>query len=717
MGKLSKTPTVLQMEATECGAASLAMILAFHGRWVALEELRYECGVSRDGSKASNILKAARKYNVEAKGFKKTVEKLEEEQQFPTIVHWNFNHFLVLEGFFKRRGEVYAQLNDPASGRRTVSRQEFSECFTGVMLWFTKTPEFVPGGERPSTVQRLTSRIRGSEAAVLFLFLASLMLVLPGLVVPTLSRTFVDDVLIAGKSDWLRPLLLGLGLTAAVRATLSWLEKAVLLRLYTRLTVRESSRFFWHVMRLPVPFFLARYAGDIGARVQANDHVAKLLSGRLATTGLDLVMIVFFGTLMLMYDPLLTVIGISIAGMNLAVLRFVARKRADENQRLQQEMGKLIGVSMGGIQVIETLKASGAESDFFTQWSGYFAKSQNSVQALGRTSLLLSSAPALFSALNQAAILGVGGLRVIEGDMTIGMLVAFQSLMASFLGPVDSLLSLGSELQEIEADVKRLDDVLAHETVDKPDLPLPSDKKATKLTGTLELKSISFGYAPHAPPLISDFSLTLEPGSRVALVGGSGSGKSTVSKLVAGLYGTWSGEILFDGKPRQEVPAAVMESSLAMVDQDIMVFDGTFRDNITLWDPSIPDEDIIAAAEDAYIHAEIAAREGGYEAKTDGRNMSGGQRQRLEIARALAKNPTILILDEATSALDPLSEKIIDDNLRRRGTTCLIVAHRLSTIRDADEIIVLDQGLVVERGTHSELMKLQGKYAGLMGAT
>lgn len=710
---MRRTPTILQMEAVECGAAALAIVLAHHGRWVPLEELRIACGVSRDGSKASNVVKAARRYGLVAKGFKKEPSSLRELKP-PMILHWNFNHFLVLEGF--RKGDVF--LNDPAAGPRRVTEEELDQAFTGVVMTFEPGPEFQKGGEPPQLLRALKRRLTGAGAALSFVVLAGLALVIPGLVVPVFSKVFLDSVLLESRRDWLPPLLLAMGLAALLTGLLTWLQQSYLLRLESKMAVSGSSRFLRHVLRLPMEFFSQRFAGDISSRVGINDRVAQLLSRDLATSFLGAVMIVFFAVLMFQYDLLLTLVGVAVVSLNVAALHWVSRKRVDGNRRLLQDRGKLYGTAIGGLQMIETLKASGGESDLYARWSGYQAKVVNARQDLERYTQMLDAVPPLLAAVNTGLILGIGGLRVMDGAISLGALVAFQALMLSFMAPVNRLVSLGGRLQMVEGDMNRLDDVLRYPpepgVEGEPDAPPPGFP--VKLSGRLELRNLSFGYNRLDAPLLEGFHLNLVPGARVALVGGSGSGKSTLARLVTGLFKPWEGEILFDGLERSAIPRSVLNNSLAVVDQSVFLFEGTVRDNLTLWDSTVPLPEVVAAAKDACIHDDIAARPGGYDSPITegGANWSGGQRQRLEIARALVQRPTLLVLDEATSALDPATEKLIDESLRRRGCTCLIIAHRLSTIRDADEIIVLDRGKVVQRGTHDQLKAVEGPYAQLI---
>ena len=711
-----RVPTVLQMEAVECGAAALAMVLARFGRFVPLEELRVACGVSRDGSKASNLLKGARAYGLVGRGFRREPSALA-DLPLPMVVHWNFNHFVVLEGF--RRGRVH--LNDPASGPRVVSEREFDEAFTGVALTFEPGSGFEPGGVRRRLAAALRPRLAGSYRALAYVVGAGLLLVVPGLVIPTFSRLFVDDVLVRQARDLAKPLFLAMAAAVAVTGALTALQHRYLLRLETRFAVATSSRFLWHVLHLPMRFFTQRFAGDVGSRVAINDRIAHLLSGELAASAISACMAVFYAAFMWRYDPVLCAVATATAALNVAALRYFSLRREHLNQQLLHDQGRLLGTAMAGLQSMETLKAMGAEADFFARWSGYQAKAVGTEQRLKVETEMLAAVPRLLMPVSTALILGLGGLRVMDGAVSMGMLVAFQALMLGFIAPVNRMVDLGGTLQEASGDLARLDDVLSA-PADLPPAPGGEEEDsfaaAPRLSGRLELRDVTFGYSPLDPPLIEDFSLTLRPGSRVALVGGSGCGKSTISRLVCGLYAPWSGEVLFDGRPRRDVPRRLMTTSFAVVDQEVFLFEGSVRDNLTLWDATVAESDVVRAAADACVHDEISVRPGRYHGKVEegGRNFSGGQRQRLEIARALVTNPAVLVLDEATSALDPTTEAAIDDNLRRRGCTCLIVAHRLSTIRDCDEIVVLDRGRVVQRGTHDEMKAVPGPYRELVAA-
>lgn len=710
----TKVPTVLQMESVECGAAALSIILGHFGKFVPLEKLRIACGVSRDGLKATNIIKAAKEYGLEAKGYAKSIEKLMQIKT-PAIIFWNFNHFLVLEGFTKNK--VY--LSDPAQGRYTVTHQEFDDSYTGVVLTFETTEKFEKGNEKRGLMASLASRIKYSKQSIFFIIIASLFLVIPGLVIPSFLKVFIDKYLVNNFSGFVMPLLLIMAGILIVNSLLVYIQQYFLLKLETKLALATSSKFLWHVFHLPIAFFTQRYSGEIGNRVSLNDKVAKLLSGDLANAALNVIVVIFYALLMFSYDVILTLVGITMAVINIVILQYVSRARKDGNRQLTNETGKLLGTTTSGISMIETLKASGRENDFFTNWIGYLAKVTNAQQELGWLSTRLNTIPPLLTSLTTSAILGIGALRIMDGQMTLGALVAFTYLMNNFINPVNQLVSVGAMLHETESDMGRIDDVMNYEVDNqfREENAIQSESATqNKLVGYFEMDNITFGYNPTIPPLIEKFSLKLKPGSRVALVGGSGSGKSTVAKIASGLYDPWEGNVLLDGKSRKEIPRNIITESLSVIDQDVLVFNGTINENIAFWDTLIPEKNIVQSARDAAIHDVIAARTDAYDSKVmeGGANFSGGQRQRLEIARALVSNPSILVMDEATSALDPATEKMVMDNIKKRGCTCLIVAHRLSTIMDCDEIIVMEFGKIVERGTHQELMSMNGVYSQLI---
>lgn len=707
----TRTPSILQLEAAECGAASLAIVLGYWGRHAPLEQLRRLCGVSRDGAKASSIVKAGRVFGMTAKGLKAEPEHLAAVRG-PSIAFVNFNHFIVVEKATRSRVWV----NDPAVGRRRMNMAEFSEAFTGVLLTFEPGEAFERLDERPSLVQALWRRLEGFRTALLFVFLVNLALVIPGIAVPVFSRIFVDYGLVRGLDGWIGPILIGMGATAAVRFVLLELQAQAQIRLTEALTMKTGAELFWRLLRLPVSFFDQRFAGEVADRIRLNENLAELLTGRLAAAMIAAVTSVFFAAAMALYHPGLALAVILLSLLNLVVLRVTTRALSETHRKVSIDEGKLMGARISAIRDIETFKASGAEGIVFTRWAGLETNVVNGRQEAGRIAAWAAPAPGLVSALIAAVVLIGGGWLVMRGQMTLGTLVAFQSLSVSFSSPIARLAGFGAELQELRSFTQRLEDVL-EQPLDSA-FAKPESAIVRLPSGEVRLEAVRFGYAPLDPPLIDGLSLTIAPGRRVALVGASGSGKSTVGKLIAGLEVPQSGAVLIDGAAPSDWPREALARRFAYVQQDTALFEGSLRENLTLWDDRIDDGAVTAAAHDAAAHEVIAARPGGYEAilSEGGANFSGGERQRLEIARALSRDPAVIVLDEATSALDPINEKAVMDAIRRRGATSIIIAHRLSTIRDCDEIIVLDRGRPVERGGHSELMAAGGAYSRLVEA-
>jgi len=706
--KRKQVPVIIQMEAVECGAAALAMVLAYHGRYEPLEKMRIQCGVSRDGSNAKYLMLAAEHYDLQCRAFRiNEIDDLEKHPK-PSIIFWNFNHFVVYCG---RKGDTF-YINDPATGEVTVSRDEFEASFTGITLTFSPKEDFVKQGAAKNTVKGLKTRLKGAKWSLVFAFLSGFLLLIPGLMTSGFQQAFLDQILGNNMSQWLSPLIILMVIALGLQVTLGLFQQFALLKTNLFFAVSSSSKFLLHVLTLPIEFFTQRYPGEIASRVSLNDRVADLLSNQLATNLISAATVFLYLFVMFVYDVPLTFLSLSIMLTNIVMLRLVSRKRVVLNKTIKQENGKMVGTSMAGLQLIETLKASGSENDFFSSWAGYQAKLVNSQQRLDLSSAFVTTVPTFLNSLNSTAILIVGGMRILAGDMTIGMLMAYQTLATLFASPFSAIVNFGSQLQEVEADLERLDDVFNYTTGEDAKQVTGQQLHLERLTGQIELKNLTFGYSKVLDPIIKDFNLTLSPGDRVALVGGSGSGKSTIAKLISGAYQPWSGDILFDGKKRWEIDPLALASSMAMVDQDVFLFQGSVMDNITMWDTTIPQLHVLEAGRDAQIHSEIVKRAGSYHSLVDesGANFSGGQAQRLEIARALAINPSLLILDEATSALDPTTEVEIDKAVRRRGCSTIIVAHRLSTIRDCKTIIVLDKGVVAEQGSHEELMALKGSY-------
>lgn len=711
MGRVKKVPVIMQMEALECGAASLGMVLAYWKKWLPLEQLRVDCGVSRDGSNALNLIKAARKYGMEAKGFRMEVDKLR-QIELPAIIHWNFCHFVVLDGFKGKK----AYINDPARGRVTVDEEEFNRAFTGIVLTLRPGEGFRPGGRPASVLSFVRKRMKSAREALLFTLLIGFLTAFVGLVSPVFSQVFMDDILSGRNPDWFKPFIWMLGGLVAFQFITHVMQGFRWVTYQAKLAVEANSSFMWHVLHLPMAFFQQRYAGDLVTRQLSNQNIVANLVQKIAPTAVNILLLLVYLFVMQRYSLTLSIVGISAALLNIFSMRYIADKRMNMGRVLERNEGKLSGVTMGSIEGMETIKAAGAELGFFQRWAGYFATKLNSEVALNKNSIYLDVIPQLLQHISANVILALGAYLILKGELTIGMLIAFQGFMSSFMDPLNKLVDTGKTLIETRTQMERVEDVYRSRRDVGDDSLDETITGSGKLRGRVELKDITFGYSPLSKPLIEGLSFTLEPGRSVALVGASGCGKSTIAKLVSGLYAPWSGQIWFDGKPKEEIGRSVFINSVAMVNQDILLFEDTIANNVKIWDRSIEDFAMIMACRDAQIYRDIVVRPDGFSGKLieGGNNLSGGQRQRLEIASALAREPVVLILDEATSALDATTEDKVMRSIRQAGISLIIIAHRLSTIRDCDEIIVLDKGQVVERGTHDTLMRQEGMYYQLM---
>ena len=708
---VANVPVVMQLEVLECGAASLTMIMNYYQKWIPLEQARVDCGVSRDGASAKNIIMAARSYGMVVKAWRVDPEDLAAEGPFPCIIHWGFNHFVVLCGF--RRGR--AVINDPARGRVDVSMEEFDREYTGVMLTFEPGEGFQPSGKKKSVFSYAKARLSGTSTAVIFVVLTTTISSLLSMISPIFGRVFLDRLLSGQNPGWLRPFIFAMSAFAVINILVLWISTVYSLRIQGKLEAVGSSMYLWKVLHLPMHFFGQRLSSDIADRQATNAEIAGTLVNTFAPLVINTMMMVFYLVVMIKYSPILTLVGVLAIFINMGVSALITSRRVNLTRVQMRDSAKLSSATASSIRMIETIKASGAERGVFGRWAGFQASVNTQNYRYTKLSIFFSTIPYLVTQISNLAVLGGGVYLVLHGSFTVGMVMAFQGFLGSFMQPANELISAGQSMQEMITQMERVDDVMSYP--DDPNMePREKHEEYEKLTGNIELKDIEFGYSPLGEPLITDFNLTVKPGQKIALVGRSGCGKSTLAKLISGLYQPWSGSITFDGKPISEIDRNVFIGSVAVIDQNVTLFEDTVSNNIKMWDTSIEDFEVIMAARDADIHEEIVIRPGGYQHKMseNGRDFSGGQRQRIEIARALAQDPTICILDEATSALDAKTEYEVVKSISERGITCIVIAHRLSTIRDCDEIIVLEKGHVVERGTHDELLAKGGAYADLV---
>lgn len=739
-----RVPVVMQLESLECGAACLAMVLAYYEKWIPLEEVRRDCGVSRDGSRAGNIVRAAQMYGLQASGYRYSVKDLQESATFPCIIYWEARHFVVLDGF---RGR-HVLLNDPARGTVRITLDQFCRSYSGICLLFQPAPEFEPSG-RPKSMLSYAGGVLASQGQlVIFALLSAVISMLLGLISPVFSRIFTDRLLTGQDPEWISSFFLILSLFTALQVVTAWIQTICSLRLNGKMDMVGSTSYMWKVLHLPMEFFSQRMSGDIQGRQRLNTQISSAVVNTFVPLLLETGMMVFYLAVMLRYSVLLSAVGIGTVLLSALVSRIVSSRRVNLSRGGAVESANLTSSALSGLSMIETIKASGSENGFFARWSGYQAAVNTNNIGMDELNSGLGMIPAVLSSVSNIVITVTGVGLVMRGQFTIGMVQAFLGFLSSFFSPAGQIISAGQTIQEMRTNMERVGDVmeypddvlcrednLSQKSIGENSVPQPpagqksmagrdsADDAADagrpvyrKLTGRIDLEDVSFGYAKLDPPLIEHFSMHAEPGSRIAFVGMSGCGKSTLAKLITGLVQPWSGSIRFDGKGIGEIDRAVFTGSVGVVDQDIRLYEDTIENNIRMFDMTMDVSEVIRAAKDAAIHDDILRRERGYRCRIreNGRDFSGGQRQRLEIARVLAQNPSILILDEATSALDAETEKRVMDAIQTRGVTCLVIAHRLSTIRDCDEIIVLDHGKVRESGTHEELYRAGGLYRELV---
>ncbi len=716
--RLGRTPLCIQMDRMECGAVALKIILGFHKRHVPIEKLRTECDVGRDGSHAQNVIAVARSYGLDAQGAQIDTVEAFHQIKLPSIVHWGFNHFVVIEHIDHKH--VY--INDPAHGHQKITHLEVSQQFTGIALLMQPNANFVTGGQNNTLLSNLKALTVGSRAILTVLAILSLCFVITVAFQPAFTKLFIDYVVVNQNTSWFIPILMALGCFAIASTFIVFLQSFYFMKLHLKTMLMLSSNYLWHLLHLPLSFFTQRLSGDLQARLVAIVNISNFISRDFPMLPNLIFSLIVFGGVLYLLSPLLALIlGISIVviiGVTLAVLPILKQKTLE----LTQDTGQLNGRTMQMLKDIEQIKSNGQEAVAFEQWSGkliHVVKNKNNVTKL---TVVLQVMPEFLTILSGHIMLGMGVYSISLGYMTIGALLAFQSLSSRFTDPLMSLVGLSAKLQKVSADMFRIQDAFRHKvdpvieaqfanpTPHKADTSLHSD-----FIGEVSAKNLVFGYSQNKLPLIQDVTISIGRAEQIAIVGPTGCGKSTLASLICGLYEPWQGEILFNGHSRQAYDRNLLAKDIMVVDQNISLFDGTLRDNLTMWDSSLTDDILIQALKDAHIYDTVNARGGlDQHLKFDGVEYSGGEIQRLEIARALAAQPKLLILDEATSAMDPYLEKQIYKSIQNRGCSTLIIAHRLSAIRESHKIYVMQNGQIIESGTFDKLKQKAGLFANLM---
>lgn len=697
------------MSTPECGAAALTMVLGFYGKLLPLASVRERCPASRCGSTPEQVLQAAESFGLTGQVQKADLPTLK-EMKLPVIALWNRKYYVVVKRF--RGGSVY--LNDPSSGAYAVTEERFMRSYSGTVLVLEPGPDFEPGGRRESLLTLLRRRLRTGSRSMLAIFLLRALSTGADLALLALIRRMVDQVMSGERPGLYGPLLAAMSLVLLAELGFSVLEIIRLCRTSRRLAADSGGSLFKRMLELPMSFYEQHFAGDILDRLEKNTRLDDSLLRTLLPTVVDAASLVFYLGLLLFYDPALAAVCLAVEVAYILISLWYQRRIAIQSRSLSTSSGLVNTSLLNGLGTIETIRSTGSERAFFSLWSA----SQRDLQAKSAKMLRMNALSSFLggsrNSISSGCLLFLGAVFMIRGSFTVGMLATFQSALNVVRRSLGDLVGISNDLTGRRTDIERVDDILAREA--EPSVPLDDESQARKLSGGVQISHVTFRYNDGDWPAADDMALTVEPGQMVALVGSTGCGKSTLLKLIAGLYRADEGDILYDGMRREQIPDVVFHSSLASVDQEISVFNDTISANLKMWDPTVADYEVILAARDAQIHRRIISAPDGYDSVLyeNGGNFSGGELQRLELARALSQEPTLLLLDEFTSALDALTEEKVFQAIRAKGTTCILAAHRFSTVVSCDRIVVMDQGRIVEQGTHEQLYQAGGLYRRLV---